>query len=142
MSTALQGIYEIIKKKLGKHSFEVSPLKSINYGVQFGISKDMWESNLRIFEKKTGAIKIDYSALKGEKAGAVRSIIEDKEVIAEESIVISYPYIGTDESGKGDTFGPLAVAGAAITKEQEKALVYAGVKDSKANDDVTNQALA
>jgi ribonuclease HIII len=39
--------------------------------------------------------------------------------------------IGTDESGKGDFFGPLVVAGVLVTPEKEKALEKVGVKDSK-----------
>jgi ribonuclease HIII len=39
--------------------------------------------------------------------------------------------IGTDESGKGDFFGPLVVAGVLVRKEMEKALEKAGVMDSK-----------
>lgn len=40
-------------------------------------------------------------------------------------------HIGTDESGKGDYFGPLVVAGVYIADEQQKVLAELGVKDSK-----------
>jgi ribonuclease HIII len=40
-------------------------------------------------------------------------------------------HIGTDESGKGDYFGPLVVAGVFILDEQQKVLSELGVKDSK-----------
>ncbi|MFP4082670.1 MAG: ribonuclease HIII [Candidatus Aminicenantes bacterium] len=40
-------------------------------------------------------------------------------------------HIGTDESGKGDYFGPLVVAGVFILHEQEEVLKELGVKDSK-----------
>jgi ribonuclease HIII len=39
--------------------------------------------------------------------------------------------IGTDESGKGDFFGPLVVAGVLVTPETEKGLQKIGAKDSK-----------
>jgi ribonuclease HIII len=39
--------------------------------------------------------------------------------------------IGTDESGKGDFFGPLVVAGVLVTPETEKGLQKIGVRDSK-----------
>lgn len=39
--------------------------------------------------------------------------------------------IGTDESGKGDFFGPLVVAGVLVTPGTESSLLEAGVKDSK-----------
>jgi ribonuclease HIII len=40
-------------------------------------------------------------------------------------------YIGTDESGKGDYFGPLVVAGVFLDQVVEKRLADAGVRDSK-----------
>ena len=39
--------------------------------------------------------------------------------------------IGVDESGKGDFFGPLVVAGVYVTKESEKILKDSEVRDSK-----------
>ena len=41
------------------------------------------------------------------------------------------PHIGVDESGKGDLFGPLVVAGAYVDSSMAKALQSMGVMDSK-----------
>ena len=41
------------------------------------------------------------------------------------------PHFGIDESGKGDYFGPLVVAGAYTDRESARALLGAGVMDSK-----------
>ena len=46
-----------------------------------------------------------------------------------------YPYIGTDESGKGDYFGPLVVAGIYITPDTGKLLRSMGIRDSKELND-------
>jgi len=40
-------------------------------------------------------------------------------------------HIGTDESGKGDYFGPLVVAGVYVPEAQQEVLQEIGVKDSK-----------
>ena len=48
-----------------------------------------------------------------------------------ESISDGKGHIGTDESGKGDYFGPLVVAGVFIPDNQHKVLEELGVKDSK-----------
>ncbi|MBY0405288.1 MAG: ribonuclease HIII [Cyanobacteria bacterium] len=40
-------------------------------------------------------------------------------------------YIGTDESGKGDYFGPLVIAGVFVNEDTCAALLKAGVMDSK-----------
>jgi ribonuclease HIII len=51
-------------------------------------------------------------------------------------------HVGTDESGKGDYFGPLVVAGVYCDEAIEKALLSMGVKDSKMSSDYQNLALA
>lgn len=40
-------------------------------------------------------------------------------------------HIGVDESGKGDFFGPLCVAGVLVDEKTEQLFVDAGIKDSK-----------
>jgi len=42
-----------------------------------------------------------------------------------------FPYIGTDESGKGDFFGPLVVAGVMIDEKNRLLFEELGIKDSK-----------
>jgi len=51
-------------------------------------------------------------------------------------------HIGTDESGKGDYFGPLVVAGVFIHDEQQEVLRELGVKDSKRFSDNRVRELA
>lgn len=43
--------------------------------------------------------------------------------------------IGIDESGKGDYFGPLVIAGVYVSSDQEEQLRLAGIRDSKAVSD-------
>lgn len=50
--------------------------------------------------------------------------------------------IGIDESGKGDYFGPLVIAGVYVSREQEEYLRTAGVRDSKAVADKKAALLA
>ncbi len=50
--------------------------------------------------------------------------------------------IGVDESGKGDLFGPLVVAGVVTNPEMEILLAKRGVRDSKALSDATILELA
>ncbi len=49
--------------------------------------------------------------------------------------IAPYPHIGIDESGKGDFFGPLVIAGAFLDESAAKTLQKAGVTDSKKLDD-------
>lgn len=50
--------------------------------------------------------------------------------------------IGVDESGKGDVFGPLVVAGVLLTPDSEVILAQYGVRDSKTLSDVQVLELA
>ena len=50
--------------------------------------------------------------------------------------------IGVDESGKGDVFGPLVVAGVLLTPDTEIALAQRGVRDSKTLSDAQILQLA
>ncbi len=49
--------------------------------------------------------------------------------------IAPYPHIGIDESGKGDFFGPLVIAGCYLTEENALILKKAGITDSKKLDD-------
>jgi len=50
--------------------------------------------------------------------------------------------IGIDESGKGDYFGPLVIAGVFATPDQEQQLKAAGVRDSKLLSDTKATSLS
>lgn len=51
-------------------------------------------------------------------------------------------YIGTDESGKGDYFGPLVIAGVWVTPETAQKLASIGAKDCKALNDADVRRLS
>lgn len=51
-------------------------------------------------------------------------------------------WIGIDESGKGDYFGPLVVAGVLVDKKNQAKLIALGIKDSKKMQDSTMTKLA
>jgi ribonuclease HIII len=44
---------------------------------------------------------------------------------------VAVPHIGTDESGKGDYFGPLVIAGVWVDEALQESLAKLGVRDSK-----------
>ena len=50
--------------------------------------------------------------------------------------------IGVDESGKGDYFGPLVVAGVCVPADRRETLVALGVRDSKTLSDLRSRRLA
>lgn len=78
-------------------------------------------------ESKLGISTIDTNSVKQQTLLSVPK---------EETFVIS-EYIGTDESGKGDFFGPLVIAGVYVDIELAKKFKALGIKDSKKLDDTT-----
>ena len=60
--------------------------------------------------------------------------IQSEKLFTQDEIA-PYPHIGIDESGKGDFFGPLVIAGCYLTEENACKLKNMGVVDSKKLDD-------
>lgn len=66
----------------------------------------------------------------------------NKLTVSEVEISFNEPYIGTDESGKGDFFGPLVIAGVQVNDELAKKFISLGIKDSKKLNDTTIMKLS
>lgn len=82
------------------------------------------------------ALAVFFPALApGEAAAAEVSAGEHKRPLA-------YPYAGSDESGKGDTFGPLVVAACRLDERTEQLLTTLEVRDSKTLSEAQIRQLA
>jgi ribonuclease HIII len=140
--------YEHIKSVLRTENILTSEYKTIDYGVQFNITSTDGTAVLRIYENKKGLIKIDYSQIKNiNYASKVQLILEGKNTILNKNNIFieynfGYPIIGTDESGKGDYFGPLVAAAVYVDEKSANELNLIGVKDSKTLSDNKNIELS
>jgi len=139
--------YRNIKSNLAQKGFNVSEYNAIDYGIQFNISLSSWTGLLRVYKNKKGVIRIDYSQIKNhDKVAEIQSILEDIQDINKlQNLEISnlgFPIIGTDESGKGDYFGPLVSAGVYIDRNSANILRSLGIKDSKLLSDTKVLELA
>ncbi|MCK6439691.1 MAG: ribonuclease HIII [Planctomycetes bacterium] len=76
-------------------------------------------------------VEVAASTAPGEQAGAATNLYQSKE-----------PWIGCDESGKGDYFGPLVVAAVLVSPKQVDELGKAGVRDSKRVSDARAMQLS
>ena len=144
-------VYQSIKSTLQAENIDVSNYKLIDYGVQFTVSIRDWSGIIRVYQNKKGVLKIDYSQLKsGANVMKIQTLIEGKKISSDfkdsnkkdVEQELGFPIIGTDESGKGDYFGPLVSAGAYVDEQTAKKLVACGVKDSKNLSDKENLRLA
>ncbi|WP_102399752.1 ribonuclease HIII [Haloimpatiens massiliensis] len=145
--------YEYMKDKFISRGWTVEQYKEINYGLQFGVSINGQRENVRVYHSKKKGITCDFSGVKSkENEQLIRetlmgyneeSIEDDKDTKNNEHIKKNNemsineikkgikPLIGTDESGKGDFFGPLVIAGVYADENTQRILRTLGVDDSK-----------
>lgn len=144
-------IYNEAKSRLISEDILVSDYKDIAYGIQFSVTVASWSGIIRIYQNKKGVIRNDYSQIKSsDYSSRVISIIEQKKSHGEieekgtdnDTFNIGFPIIGTDESGKGDYFGPLVCAGVYLDERSAKILEFEGIKDCKKLSDKKNITLA
>lgn len=96
---------------------------------------------LNLYPSKGGGCKIVFDQPLSEHADAIAALVAGKASDVKSSksagttiepVLADAPcWVGSDESGKGDYFGPLVVAAVALTQENWRVLVELGVQDSK-----------
>lgn len=119
-------------------NFAVSSYKEINYGLQFSIQYSDWHGIVRVYQNKQGKVKTDLSQLdESIQSNIVKGLVGDPSIIVDKKTTstlpnnLTLPIMGSDESGKGDYFGPLVSACIYIDRQIEIQLLNLGVKDSK-----------
>lgn len=143
--------FEKIKHILSEHDFLITPAKEIQHGLQFQIEYQSKFGTIRIYENKKG-INLDLSQVKETAlAKKISDLIIASDVFPDKITPLTPPekkqaktpsilkaltedpneLIGVDESGKGDYFGPLVIAGVHITLTTKNKLEHLGVRDSK-----------
>jgi len=123
-----------IKKSLAilkNNGYETSQPRKGNYCFEVSISSKSDKLKLLIYFGKKGIKKV----LQGNRDSAifsnVNSLLFEELPFEKPDFEEPREYIGTDESGKGDFFGPLVIAGVFVDIEKKKKLDEIGVRDSK-----------
>ncbi|AEE14087.1 ribonuclease HII/HIII [Thermodesulfobium narugense DSM 14796] len=127
---------ERIIEKLKLCGFLIKDTKTIQYGVQLKVLFGEEEAVVRFYGSKKAGLKLDTSLIKSDELrNKVKSCFGN---VVRQSLIFQKLddkfdfYIGSDESGKGDYFGPLVVAGVEMTGDNLRSLESSGIKDSKA----------
>lgn len=143
--------YQYLKRIFENSGIDVFQYSEINYGLQFKIVVEERSFLIRVYESRKNGIKYDLSQIKDEKLlGYIGALIETEgtgkkpEGIGNtgEADTFEASLIGTDESGKGDYFGPLVIAGVHADAENKKRLKEIGAADSKTLTDSRISKLA
>jgi ribonuclease HIII len=135
---------EATLQELNIAGMEFKSIKEINYGYQIDLGD---KNNLRVYYNKKGKRTIDTSQVKNtELRNLLQNAFSIKKMahssLDSKTINVVYPNIGTDESGKGDYFGPLVIAGVLLNQRQKIAFDELGIKDSKKISDSNIMILA
>ena len=123
----LNDIVLSIVRKITRLDLKVIGIKQLQYGSQIIIEDDFYEIlKLNVYVNHKGT-KIVPSSQESNIYNTLKSMLEQYSNIEP----VKYCYIGTDESGKGDYFGPLVIAGFVSDEHRDKELQEMQVKDSK-----------
>ncbi|TCP53929.1 ribonuclease HIII [Tumebacillus sp. BK434] len=140
------------------HGLEILEQKEIPYGRQFKVRKGSTTAQLNVYFGKKGlklvsqggenaakaALEDLMAEMQGGAPAAAKAVKAAKPAKQHPEVVVSYdePWIGTDESGKGDFFGGLVTAGVIVDPEAVPLLQSLGVDDSKKITDAKIPGLA
>lgn len=135
--------YFHVKPCLQNAGYEVGEYKDINYGIQFITSREGANSIIRVFQGKKG-LTVDLSQVRRpEEAERLNSLLDISNTSpGEVDDEIGEGLIGVDESGKGDYFGPLVVAGVYVNAQTAPVLRRLKVDDSKKLTDAKISSIA
>ena len=102
-----------------------------NYCYETTITVPNEKIKLLLYFGKKGIKKVLQGNRDSEKFKDINKILFDELPFESEEFKEPDEYIGTDESGKGDFFGPLIIAGVFVNNKTKRQLKELGVRDSK-----------
>ena len=122
-----EGDVEKLRELLKRGGFDMLEKPYAYYGARKG------KLNVTVYEKGPKVL------IQGKDTAEFVKFILEPEILGEARLgyeevhnpEMFQPHFGIDESGKGDYFGPLVIAGAYTDSESTRALMEAGVMDSK-----------
>jgi len=139
-----QNIVNHYSNKLERLGFTISVPQKAQYSYNITLEKDNDKVKLLVyFGKKGNKLQVQGNP-ETSAFNEVHTIVFGEKLFQEDDKEIKEPanYIGTDESGKGDFFGPLVVAGVLVDKVAISKLKELGVRDSKTITDYNIKKLA
>lgn len=155
--TALEQQVAKLSAKLTEAGLKITGEKPLQYGFQLQVSDGNATLPVNIYSGKKGISMVlggtEGSPLRqaveaaiygGAAASGTRAETAETDVPPgfEQVAGFDHRWIGTDESGKGDFFGPLVVAAVGVNADSAERLSVLGVKDSKTLTDKKARALA
>ena len=124
---------EFLTQKLMKAGFSVSLPDKKLYNYEVIVNSNKEQAKLLVYFGKKGIKNVIQANPESNLSKELNTIVFGETLFesVQKNEIKFDEYIGTDESGKGDYFGPLVVAAVYVDEKTTLELEEAGVKDSK-----------
>ncbi len=118
---------------LEQRGIQISEQKEIAYGLQLKVQRADQRANINLYYSEKRGLSQVVGAPKGSglKDELQMLLMGEAPSSTDAGFHLWYAWIGSDECGKGDYFGPLIVTAFFCTREQLPELAKIGVQDSK-----------
>lgn len=126
---------EKLKENLNKLNFSTNDLKLKKYNYEFEVSQNKSKAKILVYFGSKGIKTIIQGNSRDKLYKELDHIINGKIIFEEFVVEEPKEYIGSDESGKGDFFGPLIVCAFAFDNSIKENLSKLNIKDSKELND-------
>lgn len=142
-------IVESAKKLIDKYSdvlkqsgINVSEIKQQQYCFEAVVQEKKDSLKLLVYFGKKGTKTVFQGNEESHFYRKIKNLLLGENLFSKQDMITSNikepeEYIGTDESGKGDYFGPLIIGGVYVNPQTKNELAKLGVKDSKEINDKT-----
>lgn len=124
---------EKIKTELEHLGLNTTGIEEKQYNFEFSVSSAQDKLKIQVYFGKKGIKTIIQGNKDSLLYNEVHPFLFDQELFELSNKNIDEPdeYIGSDESGKGDVFGPLVIGAFYVDRNIKTALIKLGVRDSK-----------
>lgn len=124
---------EVLSKHCKSVGLNLSPAIKKDYNYEFTVQDGKEKIKIQVYFGKKGVKTILQGNSNSDLYKTVNNLVVDEPRLDLKQNAIDEPdeYIGSDECGKGDIFGPLVVSAVYVNKETSATLKKIGVRDSK-----------
>lgn len=123
----------IIKDSIKNSGYDTDKVISKDFNHEFNAINGKQKIKVQIYFGKKGLKKILQGDVKSNFYKTVNNIINEQQTLELNDIELHEPpeYIGSDEVGKGDFFGPLVTSAVYVNEKSKLILSNLGIRDSK-----------
>lgn len=133
LTTQARNAIEKLLRQIENEGLISDKIEQKQYNFESAISRGNEKIKLQVYFGKKGVKTILQGNQESDLYKLVQSIVFEQQALPFNDALEDEPvnYIGTDEAGKGDIFGPLVVAGFHYDESIRNTLAGIGVRDSK-----------